>query len=370
MIHLFKNIYLEDDNQIHATYEQEAYSSIAKENPLNSIFSANVGQVEAFEKVLVDKYNGQIENFWQNLIDRNPPRTFVIYADTPLFLRFLCSYWKSVFTITDIHFFYQLYHFSRIDNELKSLTPVERNSRDHVTGTRKPHYRPYPTLSFEAFRDVFENAPQIKSIQILNKGFAPIEYLIANYFSNNPKKELLKPMLKKKVLHCGWTNWCQDIHDLKTEIVSGFYNLREMFPNLKVDFSPQFTPKDIVRFSPELQWVLDRDINPENIEYIRSTYPVDFFPRIQAIVDKICQVQVKIKGISIEDVDVFNQASQTEFLYNEDFESILKKDIQRSFGSFFLEADQIDKVNHFLLNYIYKLIQENNVFELAKFELS
>lgn len=369
MIHLFKNIYLEDDTQIHATYELEAYSSIEKEHPLSSVFTANVGQLDAFEKVLADKFSGQIENFWQSLIDRNSPRVLVIYTNTPLFLQLLCSYWKSIFTTSDIHFFFQLYHFARIDNELKNLTPFERNSRDDITSSRKPHFQPYPILSLEAFQDAFESAPTIKSIQILNKGFAPIEYLIANHFSNNPRKELLKPMLKKQVLQCAWANWCQDIHDLKTEVISGFYNLHEMFPEIKLEFSPKFTPKDIVRFSPELQWVLDRDIRPDNTEYIRSTYPADFFPRIQAIIDKICQVQVKIKGIPAEDVDIFNQASQTDLLYKEDFETILKNDIQRSFGSFFLEVDRIDKVNHFLLNHIYKLIQENNVFELAKFEL-
>lgn len=369
MIHLFKNIYLEDDSQIHATYELQAVSSIAKAHPLSAIFTGAVGHLDPFDQVIKEKYGGEIENFWQELIDKNPPHTYVVFANTNLFVRLLCSYWKSIFASTEVQFFYQLYHFSRIDNELKSLTPMERNSREGTGGTRKPNYQPYPALSFEAFQDTFESAPTIKCVQFLNKGFAPIELLIANYFSEIPKKEALTPMLKKQVMHYAWINWCQDIHDLKTEIVSGFYNLHVMFPQLKVDFTPQFTPKDIVRFSPELQWVIDRDIKPDNAEYIRSTYPIDFFPRIQSIIDKICHVQVKIKGIESKDIDIFNQASQTELLYNEDFDGILRKDVNRGFGSFFLKNEEIDKVNHFLLNHIYKLIQENNILELSKFEL-
>jgi hypothetical protein len=361
MFHLFNKIYLDHEIHIHSKYDSIILFNTAKDHPISRLVGRSIGIVQSFSDLLMEKFQGDIEVFWKTLLNKSDSKKYILFADSEIYFQLQIQYWKSIFKEPSGDFLFELYEFYRKDYDLKLHTHVDRGN--NMLG---PYRDLYPKIEKTLFNERAEKISPIQALMAMNKDLVSYEYLLANYFYNkaNPYAEAFK----KNVLRLAWQNWCLDILDLKAEIIAGGFNIDRLFPELEGANAP--STEILFKSHPKLSWILDQNIQPGNTNYITQKYPEDFFPQIQSLIDKVCKVNVKVKGIELNDIDIFNQASQTKNLYRGDFESIIMDDVKRSFGSFFLKGENYAELNHYLVNFIYKQINLKNTDELRSFSLA
>jgi hypothetical protein len=363
MFHLFQRIYLDHDSHVHSRSAMMVLSSKEKPHPISTIAGRSLGSVAAFDQVLKEDFQDSLEVFWKFVISRDPTRDFVLFVDDELYFQFQIQYWRSILAEPSPGTLYELYNVYRTDYELKIPTAVDRG--ENPSGT----YRNlYPRLTQAEFEARIAHIGSSSVLRQANLAEVSIEYLLADFFSD-PRSDY-REGLKKKVLQMAWRNWFNDIEELRSEVLAGASNLDQLYPDLAPVLRSGGDPMAILKSDERFAWLHDERFSRRDRHEIRLNYPADYFPTIQALVDRICRIRVRLKGLETEDVDTFNQASETRLLYADDFEGIIRQDVERCFGSFFLKGRRYADINHFLIGTLYRMVRAGRVEELRRLRLA
>ncbi len=361
MFHLFNKVYLEHEQHISSKYSQVILSELEKPHPISKLVGREVGFIPCFEGYLSEYHNNSIEVFWAFLLQKDANKRFVVYSDDSVFFKLIIQYWKSIFNEPSSEFLFKLYQNYRHNHLLKSI--LGRDFAENNLGLNKDVFK---KNSFEEFSSRIAEIAPVSAIRNHNKEVMSYEYLIADYTLD--PNTINAAALKKRILNLAWANWCNDIHDMRSQIINCLPRLNFLDLDLKYEELDQ--PEVFFQSRPELSWVTDQNIKPENSNYIIRTYQPGLFSRIQSLLDKFDLIEIFKDGAIADDFHINNYLAKSEHLFAEDFQSLLNHDISRGIGSAFFKGESYFDANHYLINHIYSCIRSGQTEALKDFKLS
>lgn len=361
MFHLFNKVYLDHDQHVSSKYSQIVLSEIEKPHPVSKIIGREVGYIPAFEGYLSEFCNNSIEVFWEQQLKQSSGKRFVVYADDSIFFKLLLQYWKSIFENPSSEFLFKLYQNYRHNHLLKAL--LGRDFAENNLGINKDLFK---KMSFEEFDKMASEVSPVSTLRSHNKEVLSYEYLIADYILN--PDTINKEALKNRILNLAWINWCHDIHDMRSQIINCLPRLN--FLNLDLKYEELDRPELFFQSHPDLSWVTDQNIKPENSNYIIRTYRPELFSRTQSLLDKFDLIEIFKDGAIADDFHINNYLEKSGDLFSSDFQRLLKRDISRGIGSAFFKGESFFDANHYLINHVYSCARSGQTEALKDFKLS
>lgn len=362
MFHLFNKVYLEHELHFNSIGESITLAKEEKEHPVSLLAGMSIGRVLAFDDYLKEKHQGSLNDFWKFLINQSSERQFTVYTDSEIYLKLQFQFWRNIFADPGPDFLHFLYKFYYQDARLKEFKYVYRGLNRF--GNKIAHFKKFTDAEFRA---LYKEIEEIPALQAMDKSAVSFEYLMANYFYD--KHSYYAPAFLTKLKDICWKKFFNDAEEMRSEIINSFYDINQIFPDLKITFEDYDEVENHIKKEPMLRWILDPEFNDRNIAYVLRTYPWDIFPKLQSEIDRVSRVKVTLRGKEIKDIDVFNLASQTEQLFTGQYEKMLQDNIEKHFGCVFINNELSHKTNQLLAPYIYEQIRNQEWHKLAPFRL-
>ena len=308
-------------------------------------------QADNFEALINDNYDGDVENFWIDLVGKTSK--LIVYLDSDTITNLQIQYWKSIFAVEptpeDIHFLHNSYVESA---RLAAYNNIVGNW--DATGDTWTQKSILNTVHFKTLEEITvlceanKASPALQGMDISTVG---IEYLLADYFADNTSK--YKSVLLDRVKFLTWDNWLDELEHLKYEILSGTIDAGKLDPAISTTVGN--TEAELAK-SSILSWTVDPLFN-EDIDYIRATYDHTIFvPCWQRLADQW--------GVPYDDMDELN-----DMINADDYEGLLLRDIDRNYGSSYTRTRFMNKANQVLATWVYDRVRKELTEDLVKFKL-
>ena len=110
-------------------------------------------------------------------------------------------------------------------------------------------------------------------------------------------------------------------------------------------------------------WVVDTNINANNIDYIKTAYSAKSFTDF---IGNHFGVSYKNNDTKLKD-EKFESAF--DLVFNDQYIELLNLDIEGGFGSLFFTNAERFRVNLLLIGYFYELSRKDDIETLKKFEV-
>lgn len=363
MLHLFNKVYLKHESMFETTSESIMARSERKAHPLAFLVSFEGAELPSFEEMLKDRYENSFDKFWTDLISISPDKKYSVFVDSKVLLELSLQYWKSIFKNPNVESLYRLYSFSILDNKLKSYLLKDSQVSSKKRFNESLHY-----ISKEEFTEVFNNTPVIQCLVDLDKSVLGFENLLANYFATSSSK--YKDAFKERLGDLAWASWFDDVQILRSELLTGFYDLNKLLPELKLDLSAPVSIEEEILKNKHLAWMLDPKFEESNMDYILRKYSKDIFVDLN-------KVMVFAKGAShkkelLTDNQLFfnYQVHLTNLVFDEKFEEFLKQDIEDGFGCQLINDHLQHKANQLFVSFVYDKVRMNELDILKDYELT
>lgn len=362
MVHLFYKVYLKHESQYDSNHDSYMLFCEKKDHPLKKILDIGDVQVPAFEEEFAEKFSSDYEKFWLFLIQKTKER-FDFYVDSELLHKFLIQFWKSIFKNANANEIYKLHSFYILDSRLKSFL-----QNDFAFGFRSELQRNVSFLSYEQFEVIYNEMPTVNVLKHADKSAFSFEYLMANYFSN-PESQYAKAF-KEKVYRLAWKSWVNDTEILKAEILNAFYDIKKLIPSIDIDLSKPQQVEQYLLTNPYLSWMLDKDFNENNPDYIRRNYNKNIFIELHKNMHTSWGASSEtVNKISEEKFFIDDQIMQTDLLFDEKYDEYLQKNIDKGFGCIFINDHLRHKSNQIFASYIYEQVRNKQLENLKGYEL-
>lgn len=362
MFHLFNRIYLEHEKWYSSKYEYLFLFQSGGKHPLSRTVDFPFEEIPTFQHYLDDHCSGSEETFWQELINKPRKKKFVLYVDSELYFQFQLQYWKSIFENLSVKDAYELHKFYYLDRHLKKYLFHDRGDVTHSD------FEENSFLNFSEFADRFDKVPVIEALALMHKGNVSFEYLLGDYYFD--KKSKYAAAFQTKLKNLCWKIWFDDIEILRSEIINAFYDIKKVIPTAQFSLDDVISVDQFIRSEPCLSWILDKNFNEDNIDYIKDTYSQDVFIEFpkkfrQAWDLRISSTDPKI----LEKITIQDYHLPTEQLFEGKYIEILEDNIQKNFGCRFVDETLRNKANQLLPCFVYDKVRSGKTEELKFLKL-
>ena len=348
VFHLYKNSYLEYDFLYTEVYTGLlASDSWVSDNMLDTeknIMSTSI----SFEQLIEEQFSNDIESMWRFLYEPSvhDKRKFVFYVNQYRYNYLQLQYWKSTFekaSFETCYFLHQIY----IQN-LRVNTYYKNSIHPHLSSRISTQIFP---LSKEDYKKLYDTVDSSPFLEELNSEDRSYEYLLASYLYN--PEDFWREEFLSKLEHFTKKLFVEELEVLKGEVLEGAMDiaLSKSLSLEEITDEPGLIESTLM-LDEGLLWLRDKNIFSETVEYIKDNYSKETFL-------KMIHSVLSISHKDSSDEILKNEASfqVVEAIYSGDCLSLLKRDINRGFGSIFFNNSQRDKVNNLFVNYIYRLYQ-------------
>lgn len=351
MFHLFDNVYLEHESRYSTKYYHYVLSSQGMKHPALRHTEGHIHNVIPFERFLKDDFGGSEEIFWNSIVENPKNRKLVLFVDDELLLRFQLAYWKSILKNPSVDNIYQLYSYHSLDTKLKRYLYVEESL------THNPDYQLPDPFKKEVIAEMVNAISPIEVFQKMDKSRVGFELLLANHFLSEKYRSSFMERLKE----LSWRAWFDDVEILRSEIINSFYDLKRIFPDASSVLPDVKLTEHFILSEPKLSWVLDPRFGDRDIDYVKKTYSKEMFMELGESI---------LKFMEGKDNKVEEHILPTEYVFEDRYEELLQKNINKRFGCLFVNDQLKQKTNQLLPLLVYEKVRENKVSELSFMELN
>lgn len=351
MFHLFDNVYLEHESRYSTKYYHYVLSSQGMRHPALRHTEAHIHNVKPFEQFLQDDFKASENVFWNKISENPKNQKLVLFVDDELLLRFQIGYWRSILKNPSADNLYQLYSYHTLDMKLKRYLYVEDSLTNHQD------YILPDQLSKEVFTEKVSSTPPIEAFQKMDKSRVGFELLLANHFLTDKYRSSFLDRLKE----LSWRAWFDDVEILRSEIINSFYDLKRIFPHASSIFPDVKLTEHFILSEPKLSWVLDPRFGERDIEYVKKTYSKEMFLELGETI---------LKCMEGKDNNVEEHILPTEYVFDDRYEDLLNRNINKQFGCLFVNDQLKKKTNQLLPLLVYEKVRENKIPDLSFMELN
>jgi hypothetical protein len=368
MFHLFNKVYLQRDFRFEHTYSFMVASKRWSTHPMIISKAETKFQANSFETLLQENFNNDIEQFWLYL--QNVKTKFIVYVDPDIFLKLQIQYWKSIFkdniTINEIYTLYSSFVESDRLLTYYDLTRKKENA-DFLKPKLLDALKDIDKKTLEEITEIFNSTEKSDTLSLLSSENISIEYLLADYFYNNNTSK--KSALLNKLKIITWDNIIDEFQHLRFELLFGGIDLNKIDPDLNVGIG---NIEEKLKTSNILKWTVDPLFNT-NIDYIKSNYTKDFFLiphyKLQILWNKGNMRDLQGNPIDEGTGIVEDYTDLLTLIWNDQYETLLQRDIERGYGCIFSFRRMMHKSNHIFTSYLYDKVRNNNTNDLENFIL-
>jgi hypothetical protein len=348
MFNIFDKIFIDLADRFTSKYDYITISTEKSFHPVAKFIENDFGESPAFTDYLDETFEGSEDKFWLFLINKTSKDNFIVYTDPPLYHRLQLTYFKNVFPNSNSDDLFQLYTFFSYNEDIRSKLEELRGGEKLRTGTEH-----FPKYNLKEFEDVILKLPKLESLYSLDKAKVCFEFLFLQYLNN--RNCTYAAYFLKRVKSLAWEQWFEEIGELRTEIINGFYQVKKLGLNESFDIK-----KDLNIFlrKNNIDWIADLNLYGNNPDYFKRNYkPEDFYSLLHS----------KDRAEFSSDID-FNEHLNTNllkkmtFLFNDRYEDLLLSDAKDSIGCSFTKGKMQSSFNNLLLSYFYSAL--NNETEL------
>ncbi len=348
MFNLFNGIYLDLADRFTSKYDYLTVSTTKTFHPAAKYIEQDFGESPAFDDYLEENFDADEDRFWQSLINKEKKKSFVIYTDSELYHRLQLTFFKNIFPKSEIDQLHRLYNFYVYNEHIRSKLQEKRGGENLRVDTKHlPHY------TEEEFEQKLKQLPKHKSLYSMDKASLCFEFLFLQYVIE--RDCVYSAYFLKRVKDLSWKNWFEEIGEIRTEIINGFYQLDKILDDSKFSLDENL---DSFLAKNNLEWISDLNLYGVNPDYFKRTYKPDDFL-------KIINAKDKIEFSSDQDFSdrlTNNFKTKMEYLFSERYEDLLLLDVKDSIGCSFTKGQMQAKVNTLLLSYLYSVVDGRNSF--------
>jgi|GEM_PF-4389506 len=362
MIRLFNSVYLDFEQHYHTKSKCIVLVSKQRQHPLSSIVNQEVGEIKCFNDILLERFSGNIEEFWKHLVNLPAQESFIVFADDEIFLTLLLSFWLSIFSQPTPELLHDIYKVFRAEALMFSLVSADRGQNSKRTSAQH-----FPDLSLDQLKSILRECKSSQCLRAHNKDFLSLEYLLGDFLADD--RSVHATSFLRTVKESAWMSWFSDLEEMKSQIVQNFVNIDKLFPELKITDEVLRDPHKVIKNHTSLSWMVDPNFSINNINYIRKTYGKNIFPDLQRRCDEAFFVKFMHKNIVVDSIEIYNRASRTEELFDENYLEILRQDIEKGYGCSFMPRGHVTCLGHYLTQYLYSLKNSMKNEKLNQFKL-
>lgn len=382
MFHLFNKVYLDFDFNLQMgnyIVVSEAYRDVPI---VTAALDETCISAASYNALLEEQFDNNEETLWGFLQAIPADKQFFIYAseqDYPIFVsRFLRALFPNI-TTPDMYIIYRLsiLKCSMINSQMGYID-------DHNSDVAHCYHCLEP-ITEQEFINRFDGMESNVSLELSTKYNVSTEFLLPSYLYGEPTE--FDNVLKGRFIKFLWKLIVWDIEELKREILNGFFNLDQIYPELAeigtLDFNTT-TIEDVVERVPDLKFLTDRECGPHNIPHIQENYDVEkiyqiYYRYLEVIgrtESKLYPFPNHIAGpirLPYKELDLrVNLSIDDFFAENEDaIRGLIEADIDTKFGSqIFARQQYREKMNPLIISYMYSLKQNDDQVTLARFKLT
>lgn len=353
MINLFDRIYIRHDNMIVTGQGQQKLVITDKEFTIPYVEdrlerkNANIaGLYKSLQEV--DEELGEREAFWMSL--RLNRGKLLIIARRDYVAELLIQYWKSIFVSTTVESLYALYEIFVSSENMQAFREAERKSRvtAPVTGDETTE-----KLSLLEFSAIYNETGPVKALEDLEKRQLPFEFLLMSYLTDRCDRATTK-VLFSKIDMIMKKNIVAKLSASREELLFDTHNY--YLAQDGVEETLITDPLEYIKKSDHLGWILDTLFEIGNEDEILEKYSLNqikFFFEVH-------------KKLLLEDHD---ELVTIDFVINKQYAEMIRQDIEDQRGNYFATKTFLNKINGFLISYMYQLKRLNMMDRLALYEL-
>lgn len=344
MLHLFDRTYLEHEVFYNTKYYSLIISSVEKPHPISEKLGESFGKILSFPDYLSSEHQGDIDQFWLSLFQKDIGKKKIIFADSATYSDRHVEYLKSILQNPAPEFLFELYELQFADSEIKLLMNIDR-------GDNFARLRPgqTPKLSYEAFRGIYDKAPVIPSLRNKNKDDLGFELLLANYFLS--PQSLLSTYFIQRLIRLTWRTWLSDVYSLRNDLLGSYFYL-----------DPKLDIANFMQSNPLVKCFIDPNFHESNSGYILKTYSADTFKELHQLINP---------NIIGDDKNPWNNFGKfTELLFKEKYLELLDADIQNQKGCTYIRNHLANESNQLMASKIYELVRTSDKTKLEYFQLA
>lgn len=289
-------------------------------------------------------------------------KKYSVYVDSKVLIQLIIQFWKSIFKEPSVDALYRLYNFLILDNKLKSYLLTDDRLRNKAKFNEAIYY-----ISKAEFTEIYDSAPRIQCLMDLDKSILGFECLLANYFV--PEASRYKECFEERLGRLAWLSWFSDIQILRAELLTGFYDLNKILPDLKLNLEEPISIEQTILGNKHLAWMLDPKFEENNMDYILRKYGKNIF--IDLHQHMVFAKGAESKKNTVTDNQLFfnYQVNLTNLVFDENYEEFLKQDIADGFGCQLINDHLMHKANQLFVSYVYDKVRSNELNNLKDYEL-
>lgn len=319
----------------------------------NSVYFELNDSSENLERRLESLGVGEENELWGYLYaQQKEPSRLVFTVTGSELLRLQITFWKNILPFANLDTVYNLHLLYIEDCKFRMHLPVVSE-----VASAKAAYLLLRPFSRQEFSKIYESAPHIDFLKKLPKEKLSFEFQLADYFCNESSS--LKHVVLDKVRHCTWVNWMAELEILKTDILNGIADINRLLPKenwIDVSDPTQLYAQAIGH--PYLCWVADADFTGSNYDYVEKNYSKDIFKFLYECFYNMWQVNGE------------DMSELIDLIYSHQYETLLHRDVRRSFGSVYSAGRFRNRMNQVLVSTIYKYKRDGNFAALKPFTLT
>ncbi|MBL7557221.1 MAG: hypothetical protein JNM24_15450 [Bdellovibrionaceae bacterium] len=345
MFHVFESIYFD----FHHGISDHGYDRIVIGK--SELFSAQ--DYASFTEFVEKELNGKPSDFWRFL--RSYPRKssrLIVYLEANQLLELQLELWKNILPHASNDTLVQLHKTYLEDCKFRRFLSTNVESEKSKQGYSM--LKPFDTVTLE---QVIQKISPIPFLKELKKEELSFEYQLSEFLLN--PNSPIKACVLDKVRHFTWSNWLAELEILKGDILNGIIDVNRLLPDdSHIDVSDPTLLFHQIIGHPYLSWVTDLEFYSSNYDFIERSYDKNIFKKIYE------------RFYSLWQVNGEDMSELIDLIYSHQYEKLLYRDIQRSFGCVYSAGRFRNRMNQILISWIYSMKRANNTAALKSLSLS
>lgn len=309
---------------------------------------------KSYDDLVNNHFNGNDEDFLSFLASRknhlrNTSR-LRIYVDTEAFNQILVRYLKAIMPGLTNDDVYLLYRFIMLHAKYYN------SQLDKYALESRQQYAALELMSKTEFTSSYGSI-SVPALPAALKDSVGLEFLIGTHLSGSTAFDAT---LTERATKVCWNFFGGELDEVKLSLLSELFDLTSTFPEVGQLSYETTTLEDVIALKPELAVLADMDSNAIGSDNLRQNYDA------QSLIDLWNLVWGRV-GTSDDDL---SQLLATHLVNGVDIDALLNLDISRGLGSqIFGKGELKEKMNPYIISYLYHLKRNNDTAALARFSL-
>lgn len=340
---------------------------------LNKVrFTIEVGELLfhylTFDEMLISRFDGSHDKFFQFLINWPISRRLVIYADFSQIELFMLRWMKTILpNVTEttantlLHLLSLRERMFDHSSKLSFAVPIGRPADASILGVSSELTFSHDPVLWQSASPFNTTAAPFELSQI------GLEFLLATYLYNlstNAIDETVEAHTSEKVLRFVKKRLVYSLMDDKEGITQSLYHAEELF-GVPLDFTDPAAIAAFVSVNPQYAWIFDNNFTADNYATVWSTYEIaEVFTEGNLLIQKIG----KETGVyNTERFDVLRQVFKNDVTLRD----VIDVEMAPHFSCLILAAEVTDKtLNRYFLDYIFSLYRTGDTTTLHELSVT